>query len=444
MMQPIFELSSHQWTYVEEACHEDPTLDHRWNIKSGATQCGKTTLDFMFTIPFRIQVRSKLPGAIAILGVTLGTIERNVLEPMREYFHKQGTPMVIGDRVRKDATGNSYIRLYGQKVYLCGMLDKKAISRLRGAKFKYVYCDELAEYNKDAFELLKSRLSLPYSCCDGACNPESDTHWLYEFINSDVDIYLQHYTIFDNPFLSQKYVDELCKEYSGTVYYDRYILGKWAKAEGLIYRKLADNPEEFILDVCPKIASVVIGVDFGGNKSAHAFTATGIGPGFEYVVFLESKKIPATGMDPTELTDEFESFVNMVKKKYGVHAIEVYCDSAEQTLMNGFRNRSLRNRLGAIIKNAIKSEIADRIKLITRLLGTKRLFFMRSAKSVLDAFRTCVYNSKEGHEDERLDDGATDIDSVDSGEYTIEPFADNLLIKLEMKSEVRLWQQNSI
>ena len=63
---------------------------------------------------------------------------------------------------------------------------------------------------------------------------------------------------------------------------------------------------------------------------------------------------------------------------------------------------------------------------------------MRQAKSVLDAFRTCVYSSKIGHEDERLDDGTTDIDSVDSGEYTIEPFAKNLLIKLETRTEVVL------
>lgn len=438
MSQLVYELSQHQWTYVNEACHTDPTQDHRWNLKSGATQCGKTTLDFRFTIPFRIQVRTKLSGAIAILGVTLGTIERNVLEPMREYFQERGTPRVVGDSVHKDSTGNTFIMIWGQKVYLCGMLDKKAISRLRGAKFKYVYCDEMAEYNKEAFELLKSRLSLPYSCCDGACNPESDTHWLYTFIKSDADIYLQHYTIFDNPFLSRKYVEELCKEYSGTVYYDRYILGKWAKAEGLVYRKLADSPNDFILDVCPRIMSVVIGVDFGGNKSDHAFTATGIGPGFDYVVFLESSKIRAQGMDPTELTNEFEEFVRMVKRKYNTASVKAYCDSAEQTLINGFRNRSLRNQLGCIVENAVKSEIRDRIRLITRLLGAKRLFFMRQAKSVLDAFRTCVYSSKIGHEDERLDDGTTDIDSVDSGEYTIEPFAKNLLIKLETRTEVVL------
>lgn len=71
-----------------------------------------------------------------------------------------------------------------------------------------------------------------YSCFDGSCNPEHPTHWLKEFIDDDrLDIYLQRYTIFDNPFLDPRFVEELCKEYEGTIYYDRLILGLWKRAE---------------------------------------------------------------------------------------------------------------------------------------------------------------------------------------------------------------------
>jgi PBSX family phage terminase large subunit len=35
--------------------------------------------------------------------------------------------------------------------------------------------------------------------------------------------------------LSNEFVEQLCKEYEGTVYYKRYIEGLWALAEGLIY-----------------------------------------------------------------------------------------------------------------------------------------------------------------------------------------------------------------
>ncbi len=106
------------------------------------------------------------------------------------------------------------------------------------------------------FQMLKSRLDKPYSCFDGSCNPEHPTHWLKEFLDNDkLDIYLQKYTIFDNPFLPPKYVEELCKEYEGTIYYDRLILGLWKRAEGAIYKRFADNPDAYRCEVLDELAS---------------------------------------------------------------------------------------------------------------------------------------------------------------------------------------------
>lgn len=433
----VIEYSKKQLQYIKESLHLDPRQDHRWNIKSGATQCGKTTVDFQEVIPFRIAVRHNMPGLVTILGVSLGTIERNVLVPMREYFRAKNLPRAVS-QIHKDAAGNTYVKILNQIVYLCGMMNKTAISRLRGSKFKYAYGDEVAEWNEEAFALLKSRMSLEYSCFDGSCNPASDTHFLYAFIHSNIDIYLQEYTIFDNPFLSKKYVQGLCDEYAGTVYYDRYILGLWKKAEGLCYPTIANGKKELILTKIPQIQFIICGVDFGGNKSSHTFTATGYGPNLQYIVVLEAKKIDAAGVDPQELNDRFEAFIRMVKSKYSFSSVEVRCDSAEQTLINGFVNLSKRKVLGAVIKNAIKSKINDRIKLITRLVAQHRLYWMEWAMVSYNAMATCVYNSKVGHENERLDDGSTDIDSVDSTEYTIEVHADKLLKIMEYGQGRRL------
>ncbi|MCI6935356.1 MAG: PBSX family phage terminase large subunit, partial [Clostridiales bacterium] len=57
--------------------------NHRWNFKGGATRSGKTYLDFKWIIPLRIRERAGKDGLAVILGVTKSTIERNVLEPMR-------------------------------------------------------------------------------------------------------------------------------------------------------------------------------------------------------------------------------------------------------------------------------------------------------------------------------------------------------------------------
>ena len=421
----VIEYSKKQLQYIEEALHTDPNLDHRWNLKSGATQCGKTTVDMQLVIPFRIAVRKSLPGLVAILGVSLGTIERNVLIPMREYFASKGLRKQVS-QIHKDAAGNTYVKILGQIVYLCGMMNKTAISRLRGSKFKYAYGDEVAEWNEEAFALLKSRMSLEYSCFDGACNPASDTHFLYAFIHSNIDIYLQEYTIFDNPFLSKKYVQSLCDEYAGTVYYDRYILGQWKKAEGIIFRKFADNPNAFIRTELPertRFSHINIGVDFGGNGSKHTFVATGFTPGYDYVIVLESRRIEGT-TTPDELDKEFIDFVRMVINKYNDqcmnHAFNVYADSAEQVLIRGFRVAVAKNRLPVNVLNARKMQIKSRIELITRLFGINRLFFMFTANTAIAAYQTAVWNSKPGHQEERLDDGTTDIDTCDATEYSIE------------------------
>lgn len=200
--------------------------NHRWNFKTGATRSGKTYMDY-YVIPKRIRARMGKPGLAVILGVTKSTIERNILEPMRNIW---GEDLVGG------ISSSNICYLFGEKVYCLGAEKVSQVSKLRGSSIKYVYGDEVADWNEEVFEMLKSRLDKPYSCFDGALNPQGPNHWLKEFLDSeDLDIYCQKYTLFDNPFLDKGFVDSLCKEYAGSVYYKRYILGEWALAEGLVY-----------------------------------------------------------------------------------------------------------------------------------------------------------------------------------------------------------------
>ena len=198
----------------------------RWNFKTGATRSGKTYMDF-YVIPKRIRARIGKPGLAVILGVTKSTIERNILEPMRNIW---------GSDLVGEINSQNKCYLFGEMVYCLGAEKVSQVSKLRGSSIKYVYGDEVADWNEEVFEMLKSRLDKPYSCFDGALNPQGPNHWLKEFLDSeDFDTYVQKYTIFDNPFLDSDFVKNLCKEYEGSVYYKRYILGEWALAEGLVY-----------------------------------------------------------------------------------------------------------------------------------------------------------------------------------------------------------------
>ena len=225
--------------------------NHRWNFKGGATRSGKTYLDFKWIIPMRIRERAGKDGLSVILGVTKSTIERNVLEPMRNLY---------GDKLVGAISSDNTAWIFGEKCYCLGAEKVSQVSKIRGASIKYCYGDEVADWSEEVFALLKSRLDKEYSCFDGTYNPQYPNHWLKRFLDSDADIFSQEYTIDDNPFLPPAFVENLKKEYAGTVFYDRYILGKWTLAEGLIYPMFNDS---CIVDELPETGEYYISCDYG-------------------------------------------------------------------------------------------------------------------------------------------------------------------------------------
>lgn len=246
----MLELSEKQNEYIRKA-------DSRWNLKIGAVRSGKSFVDVAFVILSRLRSVAKDSGLNVILGVSRETIERNVLEPMREIY----TDAIVGNI---NARNIAYIA--GVPVYCLGAEKVSQVAKIQGSSIKYCYGDEIAKWNKEVFAMLQSRLDKPYSRFDGSCNPEYPSHWLKEFIDKpNIDAYIQHYTIFDNPYLPPDYVDNLCKEYEGTVYYGRYIQGEWTLAEGLIYPMYKDGIEEPPQDA--QYEQYVLSIDYGTQNA---------------------------------------------------------------------------------------------------------------------------------------------------------------------------------
>lgn len=427
------QLSRKQNEYIVNATH-------RWNIKAGAVRSGKSYVDTTFMIPFRIRKVSGKPGLNVILGVSKETIERNVLQPMRELY----TDALIGT-----INSRNVAKICGEDVYCLGAEKVSQVAKIQGSSIKYCYGDEIAKWNKEVFQMLKSRLDKPYSCFDGSCNPEHPTHWLKEFIDSEgIDLYLQSYTIFDNPFLPEDYIRNLCKEYEGTIYYDRLILGLWKRAEGAIYKRFADNPEKYKCDIVDEydpdqgrrqfrkdeIVSIEIGLDFGGNQSGHAFVARGYTDDYKDVIAMKSKRIIAKDadvIDSNALDRLFCDFVQEVIDEYAIKTthgdVMEYCnvesvfwDNAESVLGNSIRNAVAKRFPWISVRPAKKRRINDRINCTVRLMGAGRFFITDSCEELKTALSDAVWDKDAKEQDERLDDGSTDIDSLDAFEYTIE------------------------
>lgn len=430
----MIKLSEKQVEYTKQSTH-------RWNIKSGAVRSGKSFVDTSAVIPVRIIERLRKPGLTVILGVSRDTIERNVLQPLREIYTDKRVGTI-------NSRNTAY--LFGEEVYCLGAEKVSQVAKIQGSSIKYCYGDEIAKWNKEVFQMLKSRLDKPYSCFDGACNPEHPTHWLKEFIdNPELDIYLQKYTIFDNPFLPEEYVKQLCKEYEGTIYYDRLILGLWKRADGSIYKRFADNPEAFRCEIVDEftpdpahkqfrkedITSIEIGLDFGGNQSGHSFVARGYTDDYRNVIALKSRRIMAKDekedIDSNRLNELFCEFIREVIDDYSIcvrsgdyvqycNVESVYWDNAETVLGNSIRNAVEKEFPWISVRPAKKRPINDRIRCTVKLMGARRFFITKDCESLQTAFSDAVWNKEVVGKDERLDDGSTDIDSLDAFEYTIE------------------------
>lgn len=400
----ILEFSPKQFEYIRNA-------NKRWNAKVGATQCGKTYIDVSWTIPYRILERKGKPGLNFLLGVSKSAIQRNIIRPLQEKW---------GDTLISDINSQNEAKMFGEIVYCLGTEKASQVSKIRGARIKYLYWDEICESNEEVFELVKSRLSLPYSTCDFTGNPKNPSHFIKKFIDrEDLDIYSQSWTLYDNPFLPKTYIDELTKEYKDTIYFNRYILGEWKRAEGIIYKKFADNPKSYIIDKAPPLMAVEVGIDFGGNRSKHAFTAVGFTMGYRDMIVLESQTIN-TMVDPDELNLQYTQFATMVYNKYGKAFFTNY-DSAEPVLGRGITLACIKAGCRTNVRYALKKSVNERIRTLIGLLGSNRVWVLSHCKNVIDSLQSAVWNPKALN-DERLDDGSTDIDTLDSLEYAYERY----------------------
>ena len=413
------EVSEKQAEYIVNA-------NHRWNGKVGATQCGKTYIDTLFVIPNRIKERKGKKGLNFIVGVSKETIQRNVIEPLQELY---------GDKAITDIASNNTCTILGEKVYCVGADNIGRVRKFRGARIKYLYIDEVYDINEEVFELLKSRLSFEYSTCDFAGNPQHLSHWFETFLNSDADIYLQRYTIFDNPFLPKEYVKQLCLEYKDTVFYDRYILGRPCNAEGIIYRQFADNTNMFMRDEAIdeygnpiNFMIVTIGIDYGASQSSTRFICNGITTMFKEVWAIDEMCLKDV-YAPETLYEKFVEFYERIVEKYK-KVSHVFADygALGEVLTYGLNRYLQQHNIPLRVQDCLKGKIIDRIYMGQMLFARNKRRILKKCVHLKEAYEQAVWSDKEP--DTRLDDNTSDIDSLDADEYSIYPFYDKLMMNI--------------
>ena len=361
-------------------------------------------------------------------GNTLGSVSRNCIQG------DFGLIAITGGKAktRTDADGSKFIQLGKKKIYYCGADDAASYKKIRGLSIGGWYADEINLHNR---EFIENALARSFASQDRkniwTLNPDAPNHWIYtDYLDKYRDQQTPGYNYFhfnmdDNPGLTPERKAEIASQFSG-VFYKRYVLGLRVRAEGAIYVGFGDKNK---LDKYPEnIHRVTIGVDFGGNGSATVFSATGW--------FIKDKKMCLVTLmekyishksefnndnDSVEkLFDEWKIFYRKVSSQWPVDS--AYADSAEQLL------RKSMNGLGMPIEveNSMKRPIIDRIRTADVLYTTSRKFIMRSCPKLIEAVENAVWDQKAVGA-VRLDDGTSNVDSLDADEYSWEREAADLV-----------------
>jgi PBSX family phage terminase large subunit len=349
-------------------------------------------------------------------GKTLMTLKRNVLEPLRDVFEGNFTYSLT----KKEAT------LFGRRIYLEGVSDARSEGKIRGLTLDGAYCDELSLFEEDFFKMLLSRLSKHGAKLIATTNPDHPNHWLKrDYLNAaGLDLLDVKFTLDDNIYLDKKYIESLKKEYTG-MYYDRFILGLWVAAEGRIYTEF--DKEKHVLSEKEMqrrfkqepLLFTVVGVDYGGNRSASVFSLVGFDRGFRNVYLLR-EHYDKQNKSAESLIQDFTHKIAQWREEFPPLKT-VYCDSAEQLLVKSFRNA-----VTIEVKNALKRPINQRIAMLCRLISAERFYVNESCVKFIEAVENAVWDNKSGAvtggKDARLDDGSVNIDSLDAFEYAIERY----------------------
>lgn len=223
----------------------------RINILEGSVRSGKTWVTLVLWA-FWVATMPE-DAAYLMVAKTLTSLRRNCLDLLESLV---GSKNFIYSLPKKEA------RLFGRLVYLEGVNDARAESKIRGMTLQGALCDELTLFTEDFFAMLLSRLSLPGAKLFGSTNPDNPNHWLmkqYIGRRDELDMLVMKFLIDDNPALDPEYIRQLKKEYTG-VFYRRYILGEWCVAEGLVYD--FDRQKHTVKEI-PAAGRWYISVDYG-------------------------------------------------------------------------------------------------------------------------------------------------------------------------------------
>lgn len=202
-------------------------------ICDGSVRSGKTSI---MSLSFFLWAMGNFNGcAFAYCGKSVGAVERNIVSPLLSIAYLRRNFDIRynrGDHVITARRGGRENRFY-----LFGGKDESSYSLIQGITLAGVMLDEVALMPRSFVEQALARCSVSGAKFWFNCNPENPEHWFRKewlLKAPERNALHLHFTMDDNPSLDEATRERYRTMYSG-VFYQRYVLGLWVMAEGIVY-----------------------------------------------------------------------------------------------------------------------------------------------------------------------------------------------------------------
>lgn len=376
-------------------------------IADGAIRSGKTlSMSLSFVLWAMATFDNKNLG---MAGKTIGSFRRNVL------FWLKLMLVARGYRIKDHRADNMLEVSRKNKTnyfYVFGGKDERSQDLIQGITLAGMFFDEVALMPESFVNQATGRCSEEGSKFWFNCNPDGPYHWFYvnwiQKVKEKNIVYL-HFTMDDNLSLSDKIKARYRSMYTG-VFYQRYILGLWTVAEGIIYDMFDQLKHVYnqLTDLLPN--QNYISVDYG-TQNATVFLLWQKGKNDIWYCTKEyyySGREKGKQKTDKEYADDLQKFIGSTKIK------QIIIDPSAASFIAEVRKRGLE------VKKA-KNDVADGIRFVGTLLNQEKILFSPTCKNTLKEFSSYIWDEKAANrgEDKPVKEHDHAMDAVRYFVYTI-------------------------
>lgn len=379
----------------------------RTSIWTGAVRSGKTIASL---IAFLIGVATAPDtGLILIVGRTLQTIERNILDPLQDW----GLFGFVAGQIHHTRGATTAVIL-GRTVHLIGASDARAEGRIRGATVYLAYVDEATLVPESFWNQLLARLSVPGARLLATTNPDSPAHWLRKkfLLRADkLNLATWHFTLDDNPGLDPTYVAALKREYVG-LWYKRFIQGLWVMADGAIYE--AFDEDRHVVKALPAMRRyLAAAIDYGTTNPTHAVMLA-LGDDARLYVTSEwryDSRVQLGSLSPVEYSKRIRAWMTGLPAPTWVIVDPAAADFRQQLKDDGVPSKAGNN------------SVVEGIRTISSLFAVDKLRIHASCKGLLDEIPGYTWDPDKAEKGEDAPIKVEDhgLDALRYGIYTTRP-----------------------